>query len=312
MNNCGPGFVAVLLLFNSCKIPTQKTYDETPTRGNIKIAVDESYQLLSEAELYTFQSIYRNAKINPVYLSEDSVLQLFLQDSVRLMITSRKLTENEELFLKNKLISPRTTKIAYDALAFIINKRNPDSLIRYNTLKDIFTGKISKWKQINTKSKLNNIKVVFDKPGSNNVRMIMNKFDITGALPDYCYSTQSNPEVISYVESHPEALGIISVNWISDRDDSISHSFLKRVKVVAVTSEYYSEGDDFYIPHPAYIADKSYPFIRDVYAIKRETFTGLGSGFIQFVAGDQGQRIILKAGMVPATMPVRLVQISKE
>jgi phosphate transport system substrate-binding protein len=84
------------------------------------------------------------------------------------------------------------------------------------------------------------------------------------------------------------------------------------VRVVGITSEYFSEGNDFFTPHPAYIADKSYPFIREVYAITRETITGLGRGFIQFVAGDQGQRIVLKSGMVPATMPVRIVQIRKE
>jgi phosphate transport system substrate-binding protein len=142
--------------------------------------------------------------------------------------------------------------------------------------------------------------------------MVINKFGLKGSLPNYCYSANTNSEVIDYVESHPEALGIISVNWISDRDDSISHSFLKRIKVVAISSEYYSEGEDFYTPHPAYIADKSYPFIREVYAISRETFSGLGSGFISFVASDPGQRIVLKMGMVPATMPVRLVQIKHE
>ena len=31
-----------------------------------------------------------------------------------------------------------------------------------------------------------------------------------------------------------------------------------------------------------------------------------------FLAGDIGQRIILKAGLVPATVPVRLVNISSE
>jgi phosphate transport system substrate-binding protein len=289
----------------------QKATNETPTRGSVKIAVDESYQLLADAELYTFQALYKDAKIQPLYLSEDSILTLFLQDSVRVIITSRKLTENEIAYLKSKSYVPRTTKIAYDALAFIVNKSNPNSLIRYNTLKDIFLGKTSDWKQIDPKSKLNNIKVVFDNPGSNNVRTIMNKFGITGSLPNYCYSTTKNSEVISFVENHPEGLGIISVNWISDPRDSISHAFLDRIKVVSVTSEYDSEGDEFYSPHPAYIANKEYPFIREVYTINRETFAGLGSGFTAFVAGDSGQRIILKMGMVPATMPVRLVEIKK-
>jgi phosphate transport system substrate-binding protein len=136
----------------------------------------------------------------------------------------------------------------------------------------------------------------------------MTKFGI-GSLPGNCFSTSKNSEVISYVENHPEAIGIISVNWISDPRDSISHSFLSRIKVVSVTSEYNSDGSDFYSPHPAYIANQNYPFTREVYTINRETFAGLGTGFTSFVAGDAGQRIILKMGMLPATMPVRLVEV---
>lgn len=303
--------VLASVLFYSCKMTPQKFTDETPTRGTIKIAVDESYQLLVDAELYTFQSIYKDASVTPLYLSEDSILDLFLKDSVNVIVTSRKLTDNEEAYLRGKSFVPRTTKIAYDALAFIVNKSNADSLIRYNELKSVFLGQITKWKQINSHSKLNDIKVVFDNPGSNNVRMIMNKFGIKGSLPRYCYSATKNSEVISYVEKHPEALGIISVNWISDPLDSVCHSFLNKIKVVSITSEYDSDGEEFYSPHPAYIANEEYPFIREVYTINRETFAGLGTGFTSFVAGDSGQRIILRMGMVPATMPVRIIEIKK-
>ena len=298
----------IIAIFFSCKMTPKKFTDETPTRGSIKIAVDESYQLLTDAELFTFQSLYKDAKVSPVYLSGDSILKLFLDDSVRVIITSSKLNDNEVAYLRGKSIIARTTKIAYDALAFIVNKSNTDQLIRYNTLKDIFTGKTTKWEQINPQSKLNDIKIVFDNPGSNNVKTIMNKFGI-GSLPGNCFSASKNSEVINYVENHPEAIGIISVNWISDPRDSISHSFLSKIKVVSVTSEYNSEGSDFYSPHPAYIANQNYPFTREVYTINRESFAGLGTGFTSFIAGDAGQRIILKMGMLPATMPVRLVEV---
>ena len=298
----------IIAIFFSCKMTPKKFTDETPTRGSIKIAVDESYQLLTDAELFTFQSLYKDAKVAPVYSSGDSILKLFLDDSVRVIITSSKLNDNEVAYLRGKSIIARTTKIAYDALAFIVNKSNTDQLIRYNTLKDIFTGKTTKWEQINPQSKLNDIKIVFDNPGSNNVKTIMNKFGI-GSLPGNCFSASKNSEVINYVENHPEAIGIISVNWISDPRDSISHSFLSKIKVVSVTSEYNSEGSDFYSPHPAYIANQNYPFTREVYTINRESFAGLGTGFTSFVAGDAGQRIILKMGMLPATMPVRLVEV---
>jgi len=73
--------VATICMF-SCKMTPKKFTDETPTRGTIKIAVDESYQLMAEAELSTFQSIYKDAKVTPIYLSGDSILKLLLADSI--------------------------------------------------------------------------------------------------------------------------------------------------------------------------------------------------------------------------------------
>ena len=304
--------IGIIVLFYSCNTTPKKFTDETPTRGTIKIACDESYQLLTEAELYAFQSIYKDAKVTPIYASEDSILKLFLADSVRVMVTSRKLTDNEVEYLKGKTINPRTTKIAHDALAFIINKSNPDSLIRYNVLKDIFLGKTSKWNQINPKSKFDDIKVVFDNPGSNNIRTIMDKFGLKNSLPTYCSTATKNSEVINFVESHPGALGIISVNWISDPADTVSHNFLKRFKVVGISLEGdENPGTKFYRPFPGYIAEGSYPYTRDVYCINRQPYSGLAHGFSSFMAGEKGQFIVLHSGLVPAAMPVRLVEIKK-
>ncbi len=301
-----------LLLMSSCKNYSEKQISkETPTRGNIKIGVDEAYELLADSEIAVFENIYPYAHVTPVSASEDSVLKLFMADSVRLMITSRKLTKNEEAYLKDNLIIARTSHIAWDAIAFVVNKANPDREIRYNTIYNIFTGNVNNWKQVSSGSKLGPLQVVFDNQGSSNIRYIMNKFSLK-SLPQNCFAASSNPAVIDYVEKNPGAIGIISVNWVSDPDDSITHNFLGRVGVVAISPEEFSEGDEFYTPHPAYIAQKNYPFIREVYAISRESFSGLGKGFIQFMAYDNGQRIILKMGMLPATMPVRLVNIRKD
>jgi phosphate transport system substrate-binding protein len=284
--------------------------DETPTSGNIKIGVDESFQLLLDTEIYTFEALYKYGHIKPFYKPENDILSYFMNDSVRLIVTTRKLTKDEESYLNNNYrIFPRTTKIAYDAIAFIVNKNNPDTLIRYNTIKKIFSGEVDNWKKINPKSRYYELKVVFDNNQSGNVRYFKEKFDIKKEFPSYCYSANNNEGVINYVENHANTLGIISVNWISDKHDSLTRKFLKRVNVVAISSEFDSEGEDFYRPYQGYIADKSYPFIREVYIISRETFSGLGSGFTAFVAGDQGQRIILKSGLVPATMPIRLIQL---
>ena len=127
-------------------------------------------------------------------------------------------------------------------------------------------------------------------------------------FPEWCFAVRSNEEVIKYVESNPSAMGIIGVSWISDEDDSSVKEFLTRIKVMALARHESDNPDNFYKPYQAYISLKDYPLTRDIYMISREGRAGLGTGFVSFVAGDQGQRIIRLMGLLPATMPVRIIK----
>lgn len=301
----------ILIIVSGCGGNRKNTINETVTSGDIKISVDEAYQLLFDTEIYTFESFYKYANITAAYEPEGNAIDKLMDDSVRLVVANRKLTDAEEKLLISKKIIPKTTKIAIDALAFIINRENTDSLLQFEQIKEIFSGKITQWSQINKKSQLSDLLVVFDNNKSCNTRFIEEKFKLENDFPSNCFAVKTNSDVIAYVEKNKNAIGIISVNWISDKDDSISHEFLKRIKVVSVSRE---GGDEtsYYKPYPGNIAEGSYPLTREVYMINRETFNGLGTGFVQFVAGDQGQRIVLKSGLVPATMPVRLVEVKSE
>ncbi|WPP51927.1 substrate-binding domain-containing protein [Catalinimonas niigatensis] len=129
------------------------------------------------------------------------------------------------------------------------------------------------------------------------------------SLPSYCFAVDNNEEVIRYVSQTAQAIGLIGLSWISDREDSISHSFLEQIRVVGITSREDSLGSDNYQPYQAYLAQKKYPLTREIYIISREARTGLGSGFMAFVCGDKGQRFVLKSGLLPATMPISVVQL---
>jgi phosphate transport system substrate-binding protein len=110
---------------------------------------------------------------------------------------------------------------------------------------------------------------------------------------------------VDYVSKNKNALGLIGVEWISDSDDSTTNTFLSKVKVVGVS------GDSIHFqPYQAYMALKHYPLTRTITTINREGRTGLGTGFVAFFASERGQRIVLKAGLVPKTMPLRIVQVN--
>jgi phosphate transport system substrate-binding protein len=303
----------LLFVLISCNYnPRANMNKETLTRGKIKISVDESFRLLLDTELYTFHAIYRNAHITPQYKPTIDVLNDLLDDSVQTVISTINLTKDEVDFLRQKQIVAHTTVIAYDALALITNRNNPDSFLLSTDVKKIMTGVVTNWNQIQKKNNSGNIKVIFDNLKSGNILYFVDKYNLDSILPKNFFAAQSNEEVISYVEKNQGAIGILSVNWISDKHDTVSQKFLSEIRVMAVSPEFDPENGTFTRPYQAYIADKSYPYIREVYMICRETFYGLGTGFTSFVAGEKGQRIILKSKLVPATMPVRIVQIKNQ
>ncbi len=309
----GIGSVATIVAIAfivSCQSGNKQTIDETPTRGSIKISVDESYKPIIDSEIHTFSSYYEYAKITARYKPEFDIINDFMNDSVRLIITNKQLTEEQIKTLRDTLIIARTTAFAFDAIALIVNNENLDTLLTYQQVKDIFLGNIVSWKDIKANSTLGKISVVFDNTKSGNIRYFKEKFEITNKLPENFYALNTNEEVMNFISKNKNALGIISVNWISDTDDPKIRKFTKNMRVMAISQSF--DNSSFYMPEQGSIYNKTYPFTREVYLISRETFAGLGSGFVQWVTHDQGQRIILKSGLVPSVSPIRLIQIKQK
>ncbi|MCX6287782.1 MAG: substrate-binding domain-containing protein [Bacteroidetes bacterium] len=305
----GAAGLIILLFFTSCGGGNQEIQTDNTTSGRIKVAIDESYRLLLDTEIYTFEAIYKGSKFDTIYGNEADIVNFFMKDSVPLMIINRKLSPEEEKYLNARQFIPKTTLIAFDGVVFIVNSENPDTNLFYDKIEGIFKGDVKTWKEISPKSKLGEIKVVFDNYKSSNPRYFREKFNLS-KLPSCCFAVNSNAEVISFVENNKNAIGVIGVNWISDREDTISNNFLHRVKVVGLSTPGNNDPDaNFYRPYQAYIAQGDYPFTRNVYCINRQTYRGLAYGLSSFIAGEKGQLIVLRSGMVPAAMPVRIVQI---
>ena len=285
-----------------------ETSRDTSTTGTISISVDETFQPIIESQVSTFEGIYKYANINDHYKTEGAVFNDLLDDSTRIAIVSRKLTANEKAVFDQRKLTPRYTKIAIDAVALIVNSKNQDTLLTMNQVRDIFTGKIANWSQINSASKLKDIAIVFDNNNSSTARYMRDTLMAGQPLPAGTSASNSHAALIDYVAKNENAIGVIGVNWISDRDDTTSLNFLGKIKVVGLSSEENPiTTDSYYQPYQAYIAQGEYPLRRFLYIISTEGRAGLGTGFASYVASDKGQRIILKSGLVPATMPVRIV-----
>lgn len=300
----------LLLLLQSCTGTDSSTPADSPGHGSISISVDKDFKPLIDSQQYAYTQLNPKATIQIKYGSEsDAILQLLL-DSVRVAIVTRELRPEEKKTFEARKITPRTTKIATDAIAMITNPDNKDTLLTYEQVKDLFSGKIKTWKEINPKSNVGNIQLIFNDQGSGIVRYFQDSVIKSQQLPSNSFATGSNESVIEYVEKNKGAIGFLAINWVSDSDDSMAIGFLKRVNILQITPSLESGLEqDYYKPYQAWIGKGLYPFRRQLFAISREARVGLGTGFISFMAGDKGQRIVLKSGLMPATRAVRQVQI---
>lgn len=281
---------------------------DTPTSGVVNIVVDESFQQLFDNQIYTFESIYPNGKIHAKFLPENEAIIRLINDSCKVVVMCRDLTSKERKQFESRNIFPISTKIAEDAIAFVVNNENTDTVLTVEKIRSILLGNDSLWTQLNKRSQLKNITIVFDNKGSANTSYMKDTLLQGKEFSKNAFAVNSNPEVIEYVSKNKNAIGVLSVNWISDQDDSLTTGFLKKIKVLAIANDSLSEA---FKPYQAYIKTKDYPFTRNVYMINRQTRAGLGMGFVSFVAGDKGQLMILKSGLIPAIAPVRLIEIKK-
>lgn len=280
---------------------------DTPTAGKITITADEALKPLIDAEIKAFEGIYHNAHIDVRYMSEGEALDGLLKDSARMAIIARRLVDSEQKKLLDQTIVPQQLTLAKDGIALISNRQRTDSTMTLDELTKILTGGIDRVNQFVKTQATAVSEVVFDQRNSGIIRFLRDSLTSFDNLPSYCFAVNSNAAVVEYIAQHPNALGLIDVSWISDRDDSTANSFLNSIRVLGISAD-----SGFYQPYQAYMAQGKYPLLRDVVMISREARSGLASGFMAFVASDKGQRIVLKSGLVPATMPIRIIEVNHE
>ena len=307
----------------ACNGPGSPGAQDTPTSGKVAVSVDETFAPILQAQVDTFAKLYPNAQVQMSFQPEEKVMLDLINDKVKVAVVSRKLNAEEEADFVKQTIVPRTTRIGIDGLAIVLNRANPDSLLTVAQLAEIFTGKTANWAQVSGKKGLTAINVVFDANRSSTTRFVLDSVTRGVALTKRAFAASSNPALLDYVATHPNAIGVVGVNWISDRDDPTAMKFLNKVRVASITSRPNPTINDYIQPYQAYLAEKTpeqlaehaelqnYPLRRSLYVISREARAGLGTGFASFVAGKNGQLIFQKSGLLPAQMQARIITTPK-
>ncbi len=289
--------IVLVFLGITCAKKAEADNTETVRSGKTTILVDETLFPLIQDEVEIFES-NNDAKITLLPKSEAEVIQALIKDSSRIAILARKLTTEEFNSFQSKKIKPEQARFAVDAIALITNKNTQDTTV---VLQDVISF-LQQKPQTNIKG------LVFDNPNSSTARHFNALAGITAFPKNGVFSFKTNDEVIKYVSDNNGMIGIVGLNWINNPTPGMK-KYLDKINVLSVKEK---SSDSFNFPSQNDIAEGKYPLARDLYIVNCQGFVGLGQGFSSFLTGDSGQRIVLKAGLVPVNTPGRKILIRND
>jgi phosphate transport system substrate-binding protein len=282
----------VLMLSLSCRKKTKTpAVDETRTSGTTTLLVDESFSRILDAQIQVFKSDYPDATVKVISGNESKILPSFLNREVQMMILSRMLKPSELALFKQRQIVVYTDRFAIDGIALITRSNNIDTNITVTEVYDILKGTAK-----------GNRKLVFDNAYSSTIRYFLDSAKVKQLPKQGVYTLENNNEVIKYVATHDDFIGVVGVSWLLESNKDIL-SYLPQIKVMGVKNVAGKKGgDDYYKPTQNTLINGIYPFLRNVYVINGEYRDGLGTGFANWLTSPRGQLIVLKSGLGPHKM----------
>ena len=289
-------YLAIPVLLVSCK--GKPAEQQTFTSGKEQILVDESFAPIIEDQTYLFESTYSDANIDLVMKSENELLNLFLRDSIQVAILSRLLNAQETKHFEAKNIKIRINRFAIDGIALITHNSSNYVNVDVSDIIMILKGEKSSLKSL-----------VFDNANSSTIRYFKELAGIKNLPQEGIYALKSNSDVIKYVNDNPGSIGVVGVNWMVQPPVELE-KIVEDLKILGVKNSSGKPGSDaYYKPTQNDIAIGMYPLTRSLYVINCEGGTGLGTGFASFIAGERGQRVVLKSGLLPDSIPSREINI---
>ncbi len=240
--------------------------------NSVTVSGSTSVGPLIEKEGEAFKSANADISIQVNQLGSSAGIKDTINGTVEIGMSSRDLKPEE----KNEGL--KEVEIAYDGIGIIVNKSNTIKSLTINQIKDIYTGKITNWKDVGGKD--TPIVVVSREDGSGTRDAFQ---EIVGykseELTPKAQIGDGSGNIKSTVATNENAIGYISFEYIDDSINSL------QVDSVAPTAES--------------VKDKTYKIARPFLLVYKEDKLGeSGKKFIDFILSEEGQKVAEENGLI--------------
>lgn len=191
-------------------------------------------------------------------------------------MASRDLKDEE------KAAGLKETQIAIDGIAVITNKNNTVKDLTLEQVKDIYTGKITNWKEVGGEDA--QIVLVSREEGSGTRDGFQDILGFESAdLSKDAQICDGSGAVKSTIEGNKNAIGYISFGYVKDD--------IKSVKIDGV------EANDDNVVNGTYAISRPFLVVN-----KKDNLSEEAKSFVDFILSEEGQNIVSEEGFIKATI----------
>lgn len=225
-----------------------------------------------------------------VYISVDgggsgTGIASLINGTVEIANASREIKQKEKEAAAANYINPVETKVARDAISFIVNPSNPVKELTMEQLAKMYTGQITNWNQVGGP----NQKITLcARENTSGTYAFVQEFVMKNK--DYAQTTlhlPSNAAIVQEVEQNKGAIGYCGLGYLLEAGN--------KVKAVGVKK---SSSSSAVTPSEANVKNGTYPVARFLYVYTPGQPSGLTKKFIDFCVSPEGQKIVVEAGFV--------------
>jgi phosphate transport system substrate-binding protein len=206
-------------------------------------------------------------------------------------MSSRDIKAKEIELAEKKGIKPFEIKAALDGLAVVVNPKNTVDKLTLDQLADIFTGKITNWKQLGghdgaivlLSREVNSGTHVYFK------EHVLRKGNANGTeeFSPSALMLSSSQAIADEVAGNADAIGYYGMGYISAKQKTVSIAPDANSEYVAPTIDNVVSGH--------------YPISRPLYLYTKGEPAGAVKKFIDFVLSKKGQQIVVETDFVPVS-----------
>ncbi|WP_300348451.1 phosphate ABC transporter substrate-binding protein [Clostridium sp.] len=260
-------FILVITSLVSC-FSSRKTTGE----NIVSISGSTSVGPIMEREAEAFKTKMPDVSVEINQIGSSAGIKNAMDGVSEIGMASRDLKGQE------KQVGLKEVEIAYDGIALIVNKDNPVKDLTMEQIKDIYTGKITNWKEVGGYDSPVVVVSREDGSGTRDAFQGIVGFKPEGLTKDSQISDGSG-NIKSLVERNKNTIGYISFSYV---DDSVNVLKVDGVK-----------------PNADNVQKKDYKLARPFLLVyKEDVITKSGRDLIDFILSEEGQDIVAKDNLI--------------